>query len=108
MYVPRVIITDKLQSYGAAQREILPGVEHRQSHYLNNRCENSHRRTRQREHRMQGCTSLGHAQRFLPAYGPMAPHVRPRRHVRSVAEYREEMRSRVANWVEGTGTERTA
>jgi len=38
-YVPRVIITDKLKSYGAAKREILPGVEHRQSRYLNNRCE---------------------------------------------------------------------
>src|ERR687883_330816 len=35
-YVPRVIITDKLKSYGAAKREILPGVEHRQSRYLNN------------------------------------------------------------------------
>ena len=45
-YVPRVIITDKLKSYGAAKREILPGVEHRQSRYLNNRCENSHRPTR--------------------------------------------------------------
>jgi transposase-like protein len=52
--VPRVIITDKLQSYGAAKREILPGVEHRQSRYRNNRCENSHRPTRQREYRMQG------------------------------------------------------
>jgi transposase-like protein len=38
-----VVITDKLKSYGAAKREILPGVEHRQSRYLNNRCENSHR-----------------------------------------------------------------
>jgi putative transposase len=28
-YVPRVIITDKLKSYGAAKREILPSVEHR-------------------------------------------------------------------------------
>jgi putative transposase len=42
-YVPRVVVTDKLKSYGAAKREILPGVEHRQSRYLNNRCENSHR-----------------------------------------------------------------
>jgi putative transposase len=33
-YVPRVIITDKLQSYGAAKREILPSVEHRQHRYL--------------------------------------------------------------------------
>jgi putative transposase len=30
-YVPRVIITDKLKSYGAAKREILPGVAYRQS-----------------------------------------------------------------------------
>src|SRR5262247_3810344 len=50
-YVPRVVITDQLKSYGAAKREILPGVEHRQSRYLNNRCENSLRPTRQRERR---------------------------------------------------------
>ena len=41
-YVPRLIIPDKLKSYGAAKREILPGVEHRQRRYLNNRAENSH------------------------------------------------------------------
>jgi putative transposase len=41
-YMTRVIVTDKLGSYGAAKREILPGVEHRQSRYLNNRCEFSH------------------------------------------------------------------
>jgi transposase-like protein len=50
-YVPRVIITEKLKSYGAAKREILPGVEHRQSCSRNNRCENSHRPTRQRAYR---------------------------------------------------------
>ena len=76
-YVPRVIITDKLKSYGAAKREILPGVEHHQSHYLNNRCENSHRPPRQRARRMQGFKSAGHAQRFLSAYGPIVQHFRP-------------------------------
>jgi putative transposase len=30
-YAPRVIVTDKLRSYGVAQRQLLPGVEHRQS-----------------------------------------------------------------------------
>jgi putative transposase len=93
-YVPRVIITDKLKSYGAAKREILPGVEHRQSRYLNNRCENSHRPTRQRERRMQGFKSAGHAQRFLSAYGPIAQHFRPRRHLLSALAYREEMKNR--------------
>src|SRR4051794_19516852 len=41
-YVPRVIITDKLLSYGAAKKEIMPGVEHRQHKGLNNQAENSH------------------------------------------------------------------
>jgi putative transposase len=107
-YVPRVVITDQLKSYGAAKREILPGVEHRQSRSLNNRCANSHRPTRQRERRMQGFKSAGHAQRFLSAYGPIARHFRPRRHLLSAVEYREEMRSRFASWAEVTGTERAA
>jgi hypothetical protein len=38
-YEPRVIVTDKLRSYGVAQRQLLPGVEQRQSCYLNNRAE---------------------------------------------------------------------
>jgi putative transposase len=70
-YVPRVVITDKLKSYSAAKREILPGVEYRQSRYLNNRCENSHRPTRQRERRMQGFKSPGHAQRFCRRMDPL-------------------------------------
>jgi putative transposase len=107
-YVPRVIVTDKRKSYGAAKREMLPGVEHRQSRSLNNRCENSHRPTRQREQRMQGCKSAGHAQRFLAAYGPIAQHFRPRRHLLSASEYRREMRQRFESWTEITGTERAA
>src|SRR5258706_13261502 len=107
-YVPRVILTDKLQSYGAAKREILPGVAHRQSRYLNNRCENSHRPTRQRERRMQGFKSAGHAQRFLSAYGLIAQHFRPRRHLLSASAYREEMGNRFERWAEITGTERAA
>jgi putative transposase len=46
-YVPRVLITDQLKSYGAAKREVLPSVEHRQHRHLNNRAENSHQPTRQ-------------------------------------------------------------
>jgi putative transposase len=58
-YEPRVIVTDKLRSYGVAQRQLLPGVEHRQSRYLNNRAENSHRPTRRRERQMQRLNRLG-------------------------------------------------
>jgi putative transposase len=97
-YVPRVLITDKLKSYGAAKREVLPGVEHRQSRYLNNRCENSHRPTRERERRMQRFKSPGHAQRFLSAYGPIAQHFRPRRHLLRADEYRRIMADRFQIW----------
>ncbi len=107
-YVPRVIITEKLKSDGAAKWEILPGVEHRQSRYLNNRCEHSHRPTRQREYRMQGFKSPGHAQRFLSAYGPIAQHFRPRRHRLSASAYRQEMQNRFASWGEIAGTEQAA
>jgi putative transposase len=102
-YVPRVIITDKLKSYGAAKRDILPGVEHRQHRYLNNRAENSHQPTRQRERRLQGFKSPGHAQRFLAAYGPITQHFRPRRHRLSAYDYRREMAQRFQSWREVTG-----
>jgi putative transposase len=103
-YVPRVIITDQLKSYGAAKRELLPGVEHRQHRYLNNRAENSHQPTPQPERHMQGFKSPGHAQRFLSDYGPIAQHFRPRRHRFPASEYRQEMAHRFQIWREVTGT----
>jgi putative transposase len=101
-YVPRVIITDKLKSYGATKREILPGVEHRQHRYLNNRAENSHQPTRQRERHMQGFKSPGHAQCFLSAYGLISQHFRPRRHRLSAPSYRQELGKRFQIWREIT------
>ena len=56
-YVPQVIITGKLKSYGAAKRELLPGVEHRQHRYLNNRAENPISR---RASGSGACNSLNH------------------------------------------------
>src|SRR4051794_27504585 len=71
-YVPRVVITDKLASYGAAMREVLPSVEHRRHKGLNNRAENSHQPTRERERRMRRFKAPGHAQRF-PAPSGRSP-----------------------------------
>ena len=103
-YIPRVIVTDKLKSYSAAKHELLPGVEHRQHRYLNNRAENSHQPTRQRERRMQRFKSPGQAQRFLSAYGPIAQYFRPRRHLLPARDYREEMAQRFQTWRTITGT----
>jgi transposase-like protein len=51
------LLTDKLASYGAVQREVLRSVEHRKSKYLNNRAETSHQPIRQREWAMKRFTS---------------------------------------------------
>ena len=96
--VPRVLVTDKLKSHGAAKREILPSVEHRQHRYLNNRGENSHQPTRQRERRMQGVKSPGRAQRFLSAYDPVAQHFRFNRPRCTAPAYQQELRARFQLW----------
>ena len=69
-YVPRVLVTNKLASYGVAHRQLMGSVAHRRSRYLNNRAENSHQPTRQRERAMKRFKSVRHAQRFLSALYP--------------------------------------
>ncbi|GHO60531.1 hypothetical protein KSB_90060 [Ktedonobacter robiniae] len=107
-YVPRVIITDKLKSYGAAKREILPGVAHRQHKGLNNRAENSHQPTRLCEKKMRRFKSAKHAQRFLSAFGIISGHFQPRRHCLRAGEYRAILQTRFQTWNEVTETKTAA
>jgi putative transposase len=101
-YVPRVVITDKLKSYGVAKRELLPDVEHRESRYLNNRAENSHRPTRRRERQMQRFKSARQAQRFLSAHAFIYGHFRPRRHRSTAKSYRSARAKAFKVWKEET------
>jgi len=66
---PFRIITDKLKSYAAASRTILPGVTHDTQQYANNRAEISHQPTRLRERQMRRFKSPRQAQRFLSLHG---------------------------------------
>jgi putative transposase len=104
-YVPRAIITDKLKSYHAAKRELLPSVEHFQEKGLNNRAENSHQPTRLRERLMRRFKSAGQAQRFLSAFGIITSHFRVGRHLYRACSYREVMKSRFAVWKEVVGAQ---
>jgi len=101
--VPRVLVTDKLRSHAVAHRDLMSSTEHRQPKYLNNRAENSHHPTRQRERARKGFRSPGRAQRFLACFSLISPHFRPRRHRLSAAEYRTEMHHRFTTWNEITG-----
>ncbi|MFE3866051.1 IS6 family transposase [Streptomyces goshikiensis] len=96
--VPGVIVTDKLKSYGAAHREVMPSVEHHVHKGLNNRAENSHQPTRQRERAMKGFRSPGSAQRFLSAFTGISPHFRPHRHLMTAGRHRLEMSIRFTIW----------
>lgn len=68
---PKRIITDKLRSYGAAKRDVMPAVEHGSHKGLNNRAENSHLPLRKRERMMQGFRSPGGLQRFLNIFSAL-------------------------------------
>jgi putative transposase len=73
---PRVVITDKLASYPPAMRRVLPQTDHRRHKGLNNRAENSHQPTRQRERAMRRFKSPDQAQRFLGPFSAIGDRFR--------------------------------
>jgi putative transposase len=100
MRAPRVMITDKLASYGAARREVMPGIEHRQHKGLNNRAENSHQPTRRRERQMKQFKSAGQAQRFLSAHDQINNLFHLRRDHVTAAEHRAARTQKFEIWTE--------
>ena len=103
-YVPRVIVTDQLASYGAAHAEVMPHIPHLRARRLNNRAENSHQPTRERERRMRRFKSTRHAQRFLSVHGTVSNHFRVGRHTLRACNYRTIMQQRFVTWQEVTGS----
>ena len=67
-FAPKVMVTDKLRSYGAARRELGLSARHEQGMRRNNRAENSHQVIRRRERKMQRFKSPMSAQRFLSVH----------------------------------------
>src|SRR3712207_3631085 len=100
---PRVMVTDRLPSYGAAKREVMPGVEHRRHKGLNNRAENSHQPTRRRERQMKRFKSARQAQRFLSAHDQISNLFHLRRGQVSAGEYRAARARAFGTWAEVSG-----
>jgi putative transposase len=80
---PRRMITDKLGSYAAARRQVMPDVEHHSHKRLNNRAENSHLPFRRRERVMQGFRSPRYLQRFVSVFSAVRNLFVPPRSSRS-------------------------
>ncbi len=85
---PRWLVTDKLRSYDAAHRTVMPTVSHINHVYANNRAEVSHQPTRQQEYHMRGFSSATHAQRFLTLHGLTQNLFRLGRHLMQAVHYR--------------------
>ncbi|MDV6278271.1 IS6 family transposase [Rhodococcus erythropolis] len=105
---PRVLVTDKLASYRVAHRNTMSTTEHRHNKYLNNRCENSHQPTRQRERAMKGFRTVGSAQRFLSSFSRISPHFRTPRHRMTATAHRTELADRFRVWDQVTEQTLTA
>jgi putative transposase len=105
---PRVMITDKLASYSAAKREVMPSVEHRRHKGLNNRAENSHQPTRRRERQMKRFKSAGQAQRFLSAHDTISNLFHFRRDHVTAVQHRAARAQAFATWAEVTGAKAAA
>ena len=86
---PGEIVTDKLQSYGVAQRELIPDTIHNTAQYANNRAELSHQPTRVRERGMRRFKSTAQAQRFLTVHAAVYNLFNLGRHLVRAEHYRK-------------------
>jgi putative transposase len=96
--LPKRMITDKLGSYAAARRQIMPEVEHRSHKGLNNRAENSHLPFRRRERAMQGFRSPRYLQRFVSVFSAVRNLFVPSRSSRSASATHLHRLNAMAEW----------
>src|SRR5262249_31967602 len=70
-FAPKLVVTDKLRSYGSAFRRLGLGCPHEQGLRKNNRAENSHQAVRRRERKLQRVKSARSPQRFLSVHAAL-------------------------------------
>ncbi|KVV31685.1 transposase [Burkholderia cepacia] len=105
---PRKIVTDQLRSYPAAKADIpaLAKVRHvfvKAAARLNNRAENSHQPTRERERRMRGFRLSARTLAFLSCFGPIRQHFALKRHLLRASLYRKQLAACFDAWCLFTG-----
>jgi putative transposase len=92
------MITDKLRSYGAAKRQVMPAVEHRSHKGLNYRAENYHLPFRKRERTRQGFRSIGSLQHFVSIFSSVRNLFVPSHAVHTAAHIRNHRLQAMAEW----------
>jgi len=99
---PRRLVTDKLKSYPAAHRRVIPDSIHFTDQYANNRAEVSHEPTRQRERLMRRFKSVSQAQRFLSVHVVVSNLFRLGRHLLRAKNYRLFRMRAFVRWQQAT------
>jgi putative transposase len=74
-FVSKLLVTDKLRSYGSAFRRLQLTCPHEQGLRKNDRAENSHQPVRRRERKMQRFKSARSAQRSLSMHVAVHQHL---------------------------------
>jgi putative transposase len=94
----KIIITDKLLSYGAAFREI--GVADKQlcGGRANNRCKNSHLPFRRRERAMQRFKTVAALQKFVSYHSQIYNHFNHERHLESRQSFKQKRTTALIEW----------
>nr|WP_254019441.1 IS6 family transposase [Mesorhizobium escarrei] len=82
---PKVIVTDKHRSYGAAMKELGNAKSHENSRWLNNRAENSHQPFRRRERAMLRFRQMKSLQKFVAVHSSVHNHFNKERHLSTPA-----------------------
>ncbi|NQV21928.1 MAG: IS6 family transposase, partial [Rhodospirillales bacterium] len=95
---PKLIVTDRLRSYGAAMKVI--GVTDLQlwGQWLNNRAENSHQPFRRRERAMAKFRSTKSLQKFVSVHASIHNHFNKDRHLESRENFKTYRSAALAEW----------
>jgi len=94
---PKLLVTDKLGSYGSAFRQLRLTCPHDQG-LRKNRAENSHQIVRRRERKMQRFKSSRSAQRFLNIHSAVHNTFNHQRHLVSRSTLRIFRAQATAQW----------
>jgi putative transposase len=95
---PKVIVTDKLRSYGAAMKELGAADRQETGHWLNNRVENSHLPFRQRERAMLRFRRMRSLQRFAAVHASVSNHFNQERSLSSRHLFKTNRAAALAEW----------
>ncbi len=95
---PRVIVTDKLRSYGAAMKVIGNADRQRTGRWLNNRAENSHLPLRRRERAMLRFRRMRSLQKFAAVHSSVHNHFNQERHLYSRDDFKRNRAAALAEW----------